>query len=53
MSPELYEWLKERWIKDNHNKYHSYFEEWIQNITQSQIEGFSKQEEKRNIYLTK
>jgi|AntAceMinimDraft_18_1070375.scaffolds.fasta_scaffold52939_3 hypothetical protein len=46
----LYEWLKERWHRDNHKKYHKYFEVWFVNLTQSQINSFSTQEQKRNIY---
>lgn len=29
--------------KDNHRKYHKYFDLWISNITESQMIGFSKQ----------
>ena len=50
MTDELYEWLKFRWGRDNHAKYRKYFEEWVENITPSQIEGFSKQEKRRNVY---
>ena len=50
MTDELYRWLEERWKYDNHPKYHRYFYEWVDNITQSQIEGFSKQERRRNVY---
>jgi hypothetical protein len=50
MTKELYEWLKFRWSRDNHNKYQHLFSEWIENITPAQIEGFSKQEKRRNIY---
>ena len=50
MTETLYEWLKFRWSRDNHNKYQEYFELWITNITQSQIEGFTKQESRRNVW---
>ena len=42
MEDKLFEWLKFRFIRDNHKRYHKYFDEWISNITQSQIEGFKK-----------
>lgn len=42
MEEKLFEWLKFRFIRDNHKRYHKYFDEWISNITQSQIEGFKK-----------
>lgn len=45
MKSELYEWLRERWRRDNIPKYQHYFEPWAQNLTESQIEYFSKQKE--------
>jgi hypothetical protein len=50
MTPELYVWLEEVFYKDNHKKYHKYFEEWVINITEHQIQSFSKMEQNRNIY---
>jgi hypothetical protein len=50
MTKELYEWLRYRWNKDNHAKYRHLFEVWVQNITEGQIEGYSKQERRRNVY---
>lgn len=52
MTRELYEWLKFRWNKDNHTKYQHFFYKWIENLKDSQIEGFSKQEKRRNLYIT-
>lgn len=43
MNTKLYEWLRNEFYKSNHSKYRHLFEEWVSNITQSQIEGFSKQ----------
>lgn len=40
---ELKEWLFQHWRRDNHTKYLRYFEEWISNITESQIYYFNKQ----------
>lgn len=40
---ELKEWLFQHWRRDNHTKYLRYFEEWISNITESQIYYFHKQ----------
>lgn len=42
MENELFEWLKFRFYRDNHVKYRKYFDEWVANITESQIEGFKK-----------
>jgi hypothetical protein len=50
MTPELYEWLHEIWVRHNHAKYRKYFEEWIENLTEGQIKGFSKMEQRRNVY---
>jgi hypothetical protein len=36
-------WIRFRFYKDNHPKYHKYFDEWFSNITESQIQGFNKQ----------
>lgn len=42
MNKELYNWLKYEWLISNHTKYQKYFEEWVKNLTNSQIEGFNK-----------
>lgn len=39
----LYDWLREEFYKSNINKYYCYFEIWVENLTQSQIDGFQKQ----------
>lgn len=46
MSLELYNYLKERFYKNNHSKYRHYFEEWVSNITEDQLFYF-KQEKVR------
>ena len=53
INKELRQWLLERWLSDNHKKYHKYFDEWVSNITMSQIEGFSKQmyNDKNNVLI--
>lgn len=43
MNDKLYEWLRREFYFSNHNKYKYLFEEWVRNITPSQIERFSKQ----------
>lgn len=43
MTDKLYEWLRREFYFSNHNKYKHLFEEWVSNITPSQIEGFSRQ----------
>lgn len=39
----LYDWLREEFYKSNLNKYRHYFEMWVENLTQPQIDGFAKQ----------
>lgn len=43
MNNKLYEWLRKEFYYSNHAKYRHLFEEWVKNITSSQIDGFSKQ----------
>ena len=42
MTKQLKAYLHRRWLDSNHRKYHDYFEEWVKNITQNQIEYFTK-----------
>lgn len=42
MTPKLYEWLRKEFYYSNHNKYR-HLEVWLVNITQAQIDGFTKQ----------
>ena len=41
MTEQLYTYLQLRFCKENHVKYHKYFEEWVQNITNNQIHYFN------------
>ena len=43
MDDVLYKWLYDHWRTDNHAKYQHYFEPWVNNITNSQIEWFKWQ----------
>ena len=43
MNDKLYEWLRKEFYYSNHPKYRHLFEEWVRNITQSQIDGFRRQ----------
>ena len=43
MTDKLYEWLRREFYQSNHSKYRHLFEEWVKNITDSQIQGFLKQ----------
>ena len=40
---ELYNWLQREFYLCNHSRYRHLFDMWIGNITQDQIDGFSKQ----------
>jgi hypothetical protein len=39
----LYDWLDFRFRYDNHKKYHKFFDEWINNVTKNQLDGFNNQ----------
>ena len=39
----LKEWLRIEFYKSNIPKYKKYFDEWINNITENQIDGFEQQ----------
>ena len=41
MTEQLYTYLQLRFYNENHVKYHKYFEEWVQNITNNQIHYFN------------
>lgn len=43
MTSKLKEWLRREFYQSNCNKYKHLFEQWVANITQAQIDGFSKQ----------
>ena len=43
MNKELFSWLEKEFRIANHTKYHKYFDEWIKNISNNQIEGFNNQ----------
>lgn len=36
----LYTYLQERFYYSNHSKYRKYFEEWVSNLTDNQIDYF-------------
>lgn len=39
----LYNWLKKEFEFNNHKKYHKYFQEWVNNLSETQIFYFEKQ----------
>ena len=49
MNDELYKYLEKSWRYGNHKKYQKYFKEWVNNITESQIEYFLIQMNKPDI----
>lgn len=40
MTEVVYEYLRKRFYQSNHAKYRKYFEEWVINLTESQIYYF-------------
>lgn len=53
MEEDLYKWLEKQWLLSNNRKYHKYFKEWIDNITENQIFHFNRMRINGNVYLTK
>lgn len=43
MTDILEEWLRIEFYKSNLPKYKKYFDEWVKNITENQIDGFEQQ----------
>lgn len=43
MEEDILNWLEIQFYRDNHKKYHKYFQEWVKNITLNQIDGFREQ----------
>jgi hypothetical protein len=39
----LFDYLRERFYKNNHTKYRKYFDEWINNVTETQLFYFEKE----------
>jgi len=42
MNNELYQYLKNEWRENNLPKYQRYFEEWVSNLTETQIYYYNK-----------
>lgn len=43
MTEELKTWLELQFYKSNIPKYHKYFNEWLLNVNDNQIDGFKQQ----------
>lgn len=39
----LFDYLRDRFYRNNHAKYRKYFDEWISNITENQLFYFEKE----------
>ena len=39
----LFDYLRERFYKNNHTKYRKYFDEWVENVTETQLMYFEKE----------
>ena len=46
MTDNMREYLRQRFNRNNHPKYHKYFEEWLNGVVDTQLMYFEK--EKRN-----
>lgn len=43
MTKEMHNYLQQRFYRNNHPKYHKYFEEWVQNVTDTQLMYFAQE----------
>lgn len=43
MTKEMYTYLQQRFYRNNHAKYRKYFEEWVSNVTETQLMYFEKE----------
>lgn len=43
MDSKLEEYLKWRWKRYNHKKYHKYFDMWFDNVSENQLRYFKKE----------
>lgn len=46
MDPEIKEYLIQRFLRNNHKRYHKYVLEWINGVTQNQINYFRLEKER-------
>jgi len=42
VNKSLYNYLEKEWRINNHSKYQHYFQLWVENLTDNQIEYFNK-----------
>ena len=43
------EYLIQRFLRNNHNKYHKYCKEWVENVTPEQIQYFIEEKKRLNL----
>jgi len=43
MTDNMREYLRQRFNRNNHPKYHKYFEEWLNNVVDTQLMYFEKE----------
>jgi hypothetical protein len=49
MNNIIKEYLTQRFLKNNHTKYHKYCNEWINNVTKEQVDYFIKEKDRLNL----
>lgn len=42
MTDQLYQYLKNEWKINNHPRYQHYFDDWVKNLTKTQIYYYNK-----------
>ena len=49
LSNEMKSYLFQRFMRNNHNKYTHYYKEWMDNITQDQLDYFKLEKERLSL----
>ena len=48
LDKEIKSYLFQRFMRNNHNKYTHYYQEWIDNLTQDQVNYFKLEKQRLN-----
>lgn len=49
LTKEMKSYLFQRFMRNNHNKYTHYYQEWIDNVTQDQVNYFKLEKQRLNL----
>lgn len=49
LTKEMKSYLFQRFMRNNHSKYTHYYQEWIDNVTQDQVNYFKLEKQRLNL----